>query len=135
MFDVLSTGASSLKAQRIRMDTIASNVANMHTTEDVNGQKVPFRRRMVIFQEGQSAANGQPGVHVKEIRQDMTPFQERYDPTHPHADKTTGMVKMPNIDLATETVNMMSASRAYEASLTMMETAKAMYNASLRLIA
>jgi flagellar basal-body rod protein FlgC len=132
MFDVLQMGAGGLMAQRARMDTIASNVLNINTTRNEAGEKVPFRRRMVVFQAGD--ANGGPGVRVKEIKQDPSPFQERYEPGHPDAD-ARGIVKYPNIDMATEMVNMLEASRAYEATVTMMETSKAMYTSTLRLIA
>lgn len=134
MFDVLQMGASGLVAQRSRMDTIANNVLNMNTTRNEKGESIPFRRRMVIFQAGAAANAQQPGVHVKQIKLDPTPFKERYEPGHPDAD-ARGIVKYPNIDMATEMVNMMEASRAYEATVTMMETSKAMYNSSLRLIA
>ena len=135
MFDVLEMGSSGLRAQRTRMDTIANNVLNVNTTRNENGEKIPFRRRMVIFQSGADAAGTKPGVHVKEIQLDKSPFQERLDPGHPDADPATGIVKMPNIDLGIETINMMEASRAYEATITMMSTSKAMFNSTLRLIA
>jgi flagellar basal-body rod protein FlgC len=134
MFNVLEMGASSLMAQRTRMDTIAGNVLNINTTHNEKGEKIPYRRRMAIFQAGIQNGSKLPGVHVKEIRLDQTPFQERYEPGNEDADER-GMVKYPNVDLATEHVNMLEASRAYEATITMMETSKAMYNASLRLIA
>lgn len=134
MFDILAMGSTGLRAQRARMDTIASNVLNINTTRNEKGEKIPFRRRMVIFQAGADETGTKPGVHVKEIRLDPSPFQIRHEPGHPDAD-ADGNVKYPNIDLATETINMMEASRAYEATISMMETAKAMYNASLRLIA
>jgi flagellar basal-body rod protein FlgC len=134
MFDVLQMGAGGLVAQRARMDTIATNVLNINTTRNERGEKVPFRRRMAIMQAGAGDGSNRPGVHVKEIRLDPTPFQERYDPGHPDAD-ARGIVKYPNVDMATEMVNMLEASRAYEATVTMMETSKAMYNSSLRLIA
>jgi flagellar basal-body rod protein FlgC len=133
MFSELNMGASGLIAQRTRMDTIASNVLNINTTHNENGEKIPFRRRLVIFQANQ--ANGSPGVHVKEIKQDPSAFQQRYEPGNPDADPKTGMVQYPNVDLSTEMVNMIEARNAYDANITMMETAKAMFNSSLRLIA
>lgn len=134
MFDVLEMGASGLMAQRVRMDTTASNVLNINTTRNENGEKIPFRRRMVMLQAGGEKGTDKPGVRVTEVRLDPSPFRERYEPGHPDADER-GVVKYPNIDMATEMVNMLEASRAYEATVTMMETSKAMYNASLRLIA
>ncbi len=134
MFDVLQMGATGLRAQRTRMDTVASNVLNINTTRNEKGEAAPFRRRMAIFQAGAGRGSNKPGVHVKEIRLDPSPFNERFDPGHPDAD-AKGIVKYPNIDMATEMVNMLEASRAYEATVSMMETSKAMYNSTLRLIA
>jgi flagellar basal-body rod protein FlgC len=134
MFNILDMGATGLVAQRTRMDTIANNVLNINTTRNEQGEKVPFSRRMTIFQAGAAEGSSKGGVHVKEIKLDRSPFQERYEPGHPDAD-SRGIVKYPNVDLSTEYVNMMEASRAYEANITMMDAAKAMYNASLRLIA
>ncbi|MGN6725216.1 MAG: flagellar basal body rod protein FlgC [Tepidisphaeraceae bacterium] len=132
MFDALDMGAGGLVAQRARMDTIANNVLNINTTRNEKGEKIPFRRRIAIFQAGDG--RGGQGVHVKEIRQDPSPFQKRYEPGNPDAD-SQGMVLYPNVDLSTEYVNMLEASRAYDATVTMMETTKSMYSASLRLLA
>jgi len=134
MFDVLEMGSTGLRAQRTRMDTIANNVLNINTTRNEKGEKIPFRRRMAIFQAGAGENSTKGGVHVKEIKLDSAPFQKRYDPGHPDA-AADGTVLYPNVDLSTEFVNMLEATRAYEATISMMETSKAMYNASLRLIA
>ncbi len=135
MFDILDIGASALQAQKTRMTTIAGNIANMNTTRNAAGEKVPYRRRFAIFAAGQPDAPDRPGVRVQEIKVDDSPFRTRYEPGHPDADPKTGNVLYPNMDLATEYVNALEASRAYEANVTMMETTKAMINASLRLIA
>jgi flagellar basal-body rod protein FlgC len=132
MFDSLDIGASALLAQRTRMDAIAGNVANVNTTHNERGEPIPYRRRIAMFQTG--TPNGKPGVHVKGIELDPSPFQKRFEPGNKYADKD-GMVSYPNIDLSIEYVNMLEASRAYEANITMMETSKAMLNSSLRLIA
>lgn len=132
MLDILNMGASGLIAQRTRMDTIANNVLNINTTRNEKGEKVPFRRRIVEF--AANAADGKPGVHVSSIKQDMSAFQKRWDPGNPDA-RPDGYVLYPNVDLAVEQVNMLEASRAYEANVTMMETGKAMFNSSLRLLA
>jgi len=134
MFNALEMGATGLRAQRTRMDTIANNVLNINTTRNESGAKIPFQRRMVIFQAGAGEGSTKAGVHVKEIKLDSAPFQKRYDPGHPDA-QPDGTVLMPNVDLSTEFVNMLEATRAYEATINMMETSKAMYTASLRLIA
>jgi len=135
MFDALDISASALQAQRTRMDTIAGNVANIDVTRNANGEKIPYRRRFVVFAPGQPAGEvNQPGVHVQGIEQDQAPFRKVYDPGHADADKD-GYVSYPNVDLAIEQVNMMEASRAYEANITMMDTLKAMINSTLRLLA
>jgi flagellar basal-body rod protein FlgC len=134
MFDALDIGASALTAQRVRMDTIAGNVANINTTRNAHGQRVPYRRRFVVFTPGRADDPSAPGVRVAQIGVDRTPFRRVFDPGHADADKK-GHVLYPNIDLAIEQVNMLDASRAYEANVTMMETTKAMINSTLRLIA
>jgi flagellar basal-body rod protein FlgC len=134
MFDALDIPASALRAQRTRMDTIASNVANIDVTRNENGEKIPYRRRFVVFAPGQPNRTGKPGVHVKSVELDASPFRKVYDPGHRDAD-ADGYVQYPNVDLAIEQVNMLEASRAYEANVTMMDTLKAMINSTLRLIA
>ena len=132
MFDSLDIGASALMAQRTRMNCIAGNMANLNTLCNQKGEPIPYRRRIAFFQKG--TADGRPGVHVASVEEDPSPFQMRHDPGNKFADKD-GNVKYPNIDMATEYVDMLEASRAYEANITMMETTKAMINSSLRLIA
>ncbi len=134
MFDVLDMGASGLAAQRTRLDTIAENILNANTTRNAKGQPIPFRRRFATLASGMAGHPGRPGVHVDAVKSDMSPFTKRYEPGHPDAN-AEGIVLYPNIDIATEYVNAMEASRAYEANVTMMEVSKAMINASLRLIA
>jgi flagellar basal-body rod protein FlgC len=134
MFDILDMGASALTAQRTRMDTVAGNIANINTLRDANGKSNPYRRRFVLFAPGQADNPAKPGVHVKSIQTDPSPFPKRYDPGNPDADKD-GYVSYPNIDLSVEFVNALEASRAYEANVTMMDTAKSMFNSSLRLLA
>jgi flagellar basal-body rod protein FlgC len=126
-------GASALTAQRVRMDTIAGNIANMNTLRDSNGKPNPYRRRFVVFAPGQADDASKPGVHVKSVQLDQSPFPKRYDPGNPDADKQ-GYVSYPNVDLSIEFVNALEASRAYEANVTMMDTAKSMFNSSLRLL-
>jgi flagellar basal-body rod protein FlgC len=133
MFEALDMGASGLQAQRTRMDTIAANILHMNTTHNAKGEKVPYRRRFVVFQPNQPGNPAKAGVQA-DVKLDKSPFQRRYEPGSPDADKD-GYVLYPNIDLAIESVNMMEASRAYEANVTMMETTKSMLNSSLRLIA
>ena len=134
MFDVLDMGASALTAQRIRLDTIAANIANANTLRDSAGKPNPYRRRFVVFAPGQAEDSTKPGVHVQSVQMDMSELPKRFDPGNPDAGKD-GYVSYPNVDLAIEFVNALEASRAYEANVTIMDTAKSMYNSSLRLLA
>lgn len=132
----LDIGASALTAQRLRMDTISQNIANANTTRTENG--TPYRRRLVIFEE---KSQGVPfseyltassrerlvgkGVKVSKIVEDGSPFKKVYDPGNPDAD-AEGYVEMPNVDIITEMVNMISATRAYEANVTSINISKSM---------
>lgn len=135
-FSSLDIGASGLTAQRLRMDTISQNIANINTTRTEKG--TPYRRRAVIFEERNSNIPFSEyltqsskekmigkGVRVSAIVEDASPFKRIYDPGHPDADEN-GYVLMPNIDLVTEMVNMISATRTYEANITSINTTKSM---------
>jgi flagellar basal-body rod protein FlgC len=132
MFDALDISSSALSAQRVRMDAIAQNIANINTTRNARGQPVPFHRRFPVFRSGRADDPSKAGVRV-EVRQDKS-VRKAFEPFHADADKE-GNVSYPNIDLAVEYVNALEASRAYEANVTAMEVTKAMINASLRLLA
>lgn len=134
MFDTLDISASALLAQRTRMDTIAANVAGMNITRNAAGEAEPYRRRFVVFAPGQAHDPARPGVHVAAVGLDMSGFRRVHEPGHPDAD-ASGWVRYPNVDLITEQVNMIEASRAYEANITMMQLSKAMMNATLRMLA
>lgn len=135
MLGMLDIGASGLAAQRVRLDTIAQNIANAQTTRDENGQINPYQRRFVVFAPGRADDPSKPGVHVAKIEVDReTDFNMKYEPGNPDAGPD-GYVKLPNVSLPIEFVNALEATRAYEANVTMMETTKAMFNATLRLIA
>ena len=134
MFDVLDIGASGLQAQRTRLDTIAANIANVNTTRDAAGQPNPYRRRFVVLEPSRSGNAEAPGVRVREVKLDPSPFNKRHEPWNADAD-AEGYVRYPNIDMAIEYVNALEASRAYEANVTLLETSKAMINSTLRLIA
>ena len=137
MFGTLDISSSALVAQRTRMDTIAANIANINTTQNARGEPIPYRRRFAVFAPGQGGRGpdaDKPGVHVRKVGIDPSPFQRRYQPGHPDA-APDGYVSYPNIDMAIEFVNALEASRAYEANVTTMEVTKSMINASLRLLA
>lgn len=134
--DSLDIGASALTAQRLRMDIIAQNIANVNTTRTENG--TPYKRKTVVFEERNSKesfssllSSGNQGnltgkgVKVSGIVEDNSPFKRVYEPGHPDANEE-GYVLMPNVDIVTEMVNMISASRAYEANVTSINTAKSM---------
>ena len=135
-FSSLDIGASGLTAQRVRMDTISQNIANVNTTRTEDG--TPYRRRDVVFEERSdsnsfssvlsNASNklyGGQGVRVTKITEDTSDFKKMYDPGHPDAD-ADGYVSMPNIDVVTEMVNMISATRSYEANVTSINATKSM---------
>jgi len=142
-FNALEASASALTAQRLRMDTISENIANVNTTRTEDG--TPYRRKTVIFesQDGNipfssylSGASRQllksGGVRVSRIVEDQTQFKRVYDPGHPDADEN-GIVQMPNVDVVTEMVNMISASRAYEANVTAINATKSMASKALEI--
>lgn len=140
-FDI---SASALTANRLRMDVISSNIANAESTRagSVNGQFVPYRRKMVVVEPTQmpfkdllnAQLNGSSaqGVRVTKIQEDQSPFKQVYNPSHPDAD-ASGMVYMPNVDIAKEMVDMISASRSYEANVTALNASKAMFTKSLEI--
>ncbi len=112
--------ASALNAEKIRMDVVAQNIANAHTTRDTDGKA--YQRKVVTFE---SLLGPESGVRVAEIGNDFTAGELVYNPQHPHADKD-GMVQMPNVRLAMEMVDLLSASRAYEANLSVARNARQM---------
>lgn len=149
IFHSMQTTASALTAQRLRMDVISSNMANIDTTRArrVNGEWEPYRRKTVTMatKEGQftsffNAAIGKQhkhavgnGVVVSRIREDEeTPFKLVYDPSHPDADDM-GYVRMSNVDPLRETIDMMSATRSYEANITAFNANKSMLMKALEI--
>jgi flagellar basal-body rod protein FlgC len=131
-FGVFHVSASALAAQRQRMNTIASNMANAHSTRTAEGG--PYRRQDVVFttETIDPAQSGLEGVKVSSIVRDESPFKMVYDPGHPDADQD-GFVAMPNVNIIEEMVNMMMASRAYEASVSTFNISKAMFMKTLEL--
>ena len=136
MSDTMDISASGLVAQRLRMNVIANNLANANTTRNTFGELIPYRRKDALFAAA-PARDGDPlqGVLVPVIADDLSPFQAVPNPGHPDADPATGNVLMPNIDPLIEMVDMIDATRAYEANVTAFEATKAMSAASLRLLA
>lgn len=135
MFGALDTSTSALVANRIRMETVAANVANANSITDDSGQNNPFQRRIALLAAGDPSTGSSRGVHVQEITLDPAPFQLKHDPSHPLADPETGYYKTPNIDPIYEQVNALEIARAYEANIQAAEATKAMMQSALRLLA
>ncbi|TAN44332.1 MAG: flagellar basal body rod protein FlgC [Nitrospirae bacterium] len=130
MFMQLNVSASALEAQKVRMNIIASNIANMSSTQTPEGG--PYKRKDVLFQTylfGENAA----GVDIPKIVEDQRPFKKMFEPGHPDADKD-GYVTYPNVNGIEETVNLMTASRAYEANLTVINSFRDMYLRALDIL-
>lgn len=130
--DIFKVSASAIEAQRQRMNVIASNMANVHTTRTAEGG--PYKRKDVIFAPFEIESNPArlEGVKVADVVTDTLPSRMIYDPGHPDADKD-GYVAMPNISVIEEMVNMMMAFRAYEASVTTFNMSKSMFLKTLEL--
>lgn len=141
----IEVSATGLSAQRLTMDTIANNIANVNTTRTAEGG--PFKRQLVVFaqkneptaqaagtvDDANDPARSRAGVDVVGIVNDQSPDKLVYDPSHPDADPQ-GYVHMPNIEVVKEMVDMMAASRAYEANVTAIQEARQMGTATLGLL-
>lgn len=146
MFSSINASASALTAQRLRMDVVSSNMANAQTTRaklGADGKFEPYRRKLVSLQaEGNSgfgtylnraaAKNAASGVKATKISEDQTPFKLVYNPTHPDAN-ANGYVEMPNVDPLKEMVDLMSATRSYEANVTALNASKGMLMKALEI--
>jgi len=133
LFSSMRISGSALTAQRLRMDVIAGNIANADTTR-VNGQRQPYQRQQVVFQPLAAAANSSgEGLQVAAVIKDQQPPRMVYEPANADADPNTGMVAYPNVDTTTEMTDMLSASRAYEANVTVLNSIKQMAQRSIDL--
>ncbi|OZU90325.1 flagellar basal body rod protein FlgC [Virgibacillus indicus] len=145
IFNAINSSASALTAQRLRMDVVSSNIANAQTTRatiNENGEFEPYRRKMVAMApQGQSFKsflhkaennNQATGVRVTEIREDEEPFKIVYNPAHPDANEA-GYVQLPNVDPLKEMVDLMSATRSYEANITALNASKSMLMKALEI--
>lgn len=143
-FNSLNTSTTALNAQRLRMDIISQNLANIDTTRTAEGG--PYKRKTVIFKEIDSKSSFSKffnnaigknqefatGVKVDKIVQDNSKGVVEYDPNHPDADEN-GYVTKPNVNVVEEMVNMISANRAYEANITAVNTTKSMIAKTLEI--
>jgi flagellar basal-body rod protein FlgC len=138
-FKAMEITASGLNAERARMNALASNLANARTTRTEGGG--PYKRIDPVFQaipvaqtsgelSNDHVAQAASIVVVKGIQEDQSPPQQVYDPSHPDAD-ANGYVALPNVNVVQEMVNMITASRAYEAGVTVMQTVKGMARSAL----
>ena len=147
IFSAMNISSTGLTAQRLRMDVISNNIANVNTTRTTDGG--PFRRRRVVLRPRndqlefrtrflpQAMWRGMgEGVRVIKIEEDRSPLRLVYDPTHPDALQTgpkKGYVEFPNVNVVTEMVDMISASRAYEANVTVVQNASQMFMRGLEI--
>lgn len=129
----MNISASGMSAQRLRMDIIAQNIANVQTTRDENGK--PYRRKAVVFAEKNATPFQEvfmrtagiigSGVKVTKIVEDRSPLRKVYDPTHPDADED-GYVSYPNVNVVQEMTDLIDAARSYEANVTAFNATKNM---------
>lgn len=147
----IDISASGMRAQRLRMELIANNLANVETTRSdtrveraadgtVHLRALPYRRKVALFEPGIPGSEGKFGVSVRGVVDDLTDFRAEQNPEHPDAVKTPGApdlgtVYYPNVNPIVEMVDMISASRAYEANVTAVDTLKTMGQANLRILA
>ncbi|WP_019879166.1 flagellar basal body rod protein FlgC [Succinispira mobilis] len=141
MFNAIDIAASGMTAERLRLDVVSNNLANVNTTRTENG--TPYRRQIVVFEpredfesvlqtninkdNSQGARIDQvgQGVRARAIIEDQSPFRAVYEPGHPDAD-AQGYVMMPNVNAVAEMIDMLSASKAYEANVAAVNAAKSM---------
>ncbi len=144
IFNSMNSSASALTAQRLRMDVISSNMANVDTTRGkyVDGKWEPYKRKVVVSQADEGgftsllnkAMNNQigSGVKVTGIEEDPTPSKLVYNPEHPDANEE-GYVEMPNVDPLKEMVDLISATRSYEANVTVLNASKGLLMKALEI--
>lgn len=139
VFSSLRISASGLSAERLRMDTIASNIANANTTRGENGE--PYRRKVAVFQENLNSELNKStgkvetnsiGVKAIGIENDPSDFRRVYDPTNPDAG-ADGYVLMPNVNILNEMADMMTATRSYEANVNAISSEKSMFLKALEI--
>jgi flagellar basal-body rod protein FlgC len=136
MFSSLDVSTSGLVAQRTRLNTISSNIANMSTTRNELGQPEPYQPRFVTFETDTqlTTPGGGAGVKVGSVEHSNEPPKMKYEPGHPDADER-GFVRYPAVDMTTEFVDALEATRAYEANIGVIEVTKNMSEQALRIIA
>ncbi|AOM83192.1 flagellar basal body rod protein FlgC [Salisediminibacterium beveridgei] len=149
MFHGMNVSASGLTSQRLRMDVVSANMANAESTRgrNVDGEWEPYRRKMVTLESNKNSGsrfqdhfqqavnrteNTGEGVKVGRIIEDQSPFRQQYQPEHPDANEE-GYVELPNVDPLKEMMDLMSATRSYEAGVTSFDAHKNMLMKALEL--
>ncbi|TYR82716.1 flagellar basal body rod protein FlgC [Priestia megaterium] len=145
VFQNMNITASALTANRLRMDVISSNMANVETTRGtyVDGQWQPYRRKMVVMQSASGPSfssvlnsemqkSNQSGVKIKKIIEDQSPFKLAYNPSHPDANDQ-GYVQLPNVDPLKEMADLISTTRSYEANVTVLNANKSLLTKALEI--
>lgn len=122
-FNVFKISGSAMSAQSMRLNTVASNLANADSVVSSDGK--PYQSKQVVFKAVQDAANKSSTVEVDRVIEDTKPGKMVYDPKHPMAN-ADGYITMPNVNVTEEMVNMISASRAYQNNVETMNAAKTM---------
>lgn len=130
LFSSMRISASGLSAERLRMDVIASNVANSNTTRTESG--TAYRRKIAVFKENLDSELKPRGVKAVAIREDNSELKAKYDPTHPDANEE-GYVLMPNVNILNEMADMIAASRSYEANVNTLNASKSMFMKALEI--
>lgn len=136
MFSSLDVSTSGLVAQRARLNAISSNIANMSTTRNERGEPEAYQPRYVTFQTDNDlkTSGGGAGVRIGSVEYSSEPPNEKYEPNHPDAD-ARGIVRYPAVNMTTEFVDALEATRAYEANIGVIEITKNMTEQTLRIIA
>jgi flagellar basal-body rod protein FlgC len=135
MIRALDISTSALVAERVRMNAISSNLANLSTTRNEVGEPVPYQPRYVVFEADESiGTNGAAGVKVRSVEIEDVQPRMKYEPGHEDANEQ-GYVAYPNINMMTEFTDAMEAARAYEANLGAIEIAKNLAQQTLRILA
>lgn len=132
LLNVNSIAASGLHAQSQRMRIISENVANADSTGKTAGDD-PFRRGTITFKTAFDRETGANKVQIHKIDKDGSDFPQKYEPSHPAADEN-GYVRMPNVNMIVELMDMRQAQRSYEANVMMMDGTKAMINKTLEIM-
>lgn len=130
VFGGIRISASALSAERLRMDIISSNIANMRTTRTEDGGA--YVRKIAVFEENFDSKLGALGVKAVEIKEDESEMKYEYDPTHPDANED-GYVEYPNVDILVEKADLMTAQRAYESNVDTLNAQKNIISKALEI--